>query len=159
MHELISKHKFNGLLVDTNLLILLVVGLYNKNRIQSHPRTKQFTIDDFTLLANLVGQFAEILTTPNIMTEISNLCKSKMQADEWILFASKFRALKTRVSEFYVPSEKAVDSKWFDKFGLTDAVILTNTKPALLLTDDVSLAIAAQSIGIDAINFNHVRFT
>jgi hypothetical protein len=47
---LIGKHRSKGVLVDTNLLVLLLVGLVNKRRIRRFKRTRDFTPADFDLL-------------------------------------------------------------------------------------------------------------
>jgi hypothetical protein len=44
---LIEKHRSKGVLVDTNLLVLLLVGSINKRRIPEFKRTQSFTIEDF----------------------------------------------------------------------------------------------------------------
>ena len=44
---LIEKHRGKGVLVDTNLFVLLLVGLVNENRILNFQRTQDFTIEDF----------------------------------------------------------------------------------------------------------------
>ena len=37
-------------LIDTNLLLLLVVGMTNKSYIKIHKRTKTFTVEDYEQL-------------------------------------------------------------------------------------------------------------
>jgi hypothetical protein len=37
----------NGLLIDTNLLVLFAVGTVNRNRIEKFKRTRQYTKTDF----------------------------------------------------------------------------------------------------------------
>ncbi|HUG81869.1 MAG TPA: hypothetical protein VML01_09410 [Bryobacterales bacterium] len=44
---LIEKHRAKGALVDANLLVLLLVGAINKQRIPKFERTQQFSIEDF----------------------------------------------------------------------------------------------------------------
>ncbi len=44
---LIEKHRANGLLIDTNLLVLFLVGKTNKSRILSFKRTQAYTLEDF----------------------------------------------------------------------------------------------------------------
>ncbi len=68
-----SAHHRQGLLIDSNLLLLLFVGQYDPTRIQKFKRTDQFTVGDYELLADYVEQFRELVTTPSILTEVSNL--------------------------------------------------------------------------------------
>jgi hypothetical protein len=46
-----------GLLVDTNLLVLLTVGTVNRNRIDTFKRTRQYSQADYDLLLKFVAQF------------------------------------------------------------------------------------------------------
>ncbi len=47
---LVNKHRANGLLIDTNLLVLYLVGRTNKHRIEVFKRTSTYTIQDYELL-------------------------------------------------------------------------------------------------------------
>ena len=46
-----------SLLIDSNLLLLFIVGLCDPARIVKFKRTAQFTVDDFECLKDFVGQF------------------------------------------------------------------------------------------------------
>lgn len=62
------------------------------------------------------------------------------------------------LSEEYVISGSIVDHQEFHKFGLTDCGIsVLAQKRYLLLTDDFRLSQYAESNGVDAIDFNHIR--
>ncbi len=54
---LIEKHRGKGVFVDTNLLVLLLVGQVNERRLASFKRTQDFDIEDFYLLSRLVKWF------------------------------------------------------------------------------------------------------
>jgi hypothetical protein len=56
---LIKKHQAQGVLVDSNLLVLFLVGKVNKRRILDFKRTQNFTIEDFELLARLIVGFGK----------------------------------------------------------------------------------------------------
>jgi hypothetical protein len=70
---LIAKHQAKGVLVDTNLLVLLLVGLVNKRRILDFKRTQNFTIEDFDLLSRLISWFGKLFTTPHVLSQVSDL--------------------------------------------------------------------------------------
>jgi len=69
----IEKHRSKGVLVDTNLLILLLVGLVNKRRILEFKRTQNFTIEDFDTLSRLISWFGKLVTTPHVLSQVSDL--------------------------------------------------------------------------------------
>ena len=49
------------------------MGNFQPARITTFKRTQQFVEEDFQLLRLLLGYFDKIITTPNILTEVSNL--------------------------------------------------------------------------------------
>ncbi|MCY7357876.1 MAG: hypothetical protein LH609_10485 [Rudanella sp.] len=63
----------SGLLLDTNLLVLLVIGQYDPKRINGHKRLQSYTSEDYDLLLGFMSLFRTFATTPNILTEVSNL--------------------------------------------------------------------------------------
>jgi hypothetical protein len=70
---LITKYQAKGVLVDSNLLVLFLVGLVNKQRILEFKRTQNFTVDDFHLLANLIVWFGRLIATPHVLGQVSDL--------------------------------------------------------------------------------------
>ncbi len=157
INQLIMSYKPKGLLVDTNLLLLYFIGAYDPERISRFKRTMAFTIDEFLLLAMFLGLFEKIITTPNILTEVSNLSgqlPENLRAFFWEDFAGRMLDLQ----ESYTPSTTISASPHFTKFGLTDSGIVGLVKDKyLVLTDDLKLAAYLQNLDIDVINFNHIR--
>lgn len=47
---LISKHRENGVLIDSNLLLLLLVGMFDRNLIERIKRLNKYSVRDFDLL-------------------------------------------------------------------------------------------------------------
>lgn len=146
-----------GLLIDSNLLLLLFVGLYDRTRIEKFKRTTQFTVEDFELLVAFVGRFKEVVTTPSILTEVSNLLgqlPDKLRYSFYQRFAYGLKDLH----EHYTPSRELGDEKAFPKFGLTDTAILQAASGKyVVLTDDFRLAQYLEHRNVDVINFNHLR--
>lgn len=64
-----------NLVLDTNLIVLLVVGFTDENLIKRHKRTRIFTAEDFVLLKILIEQNPKIVTTPHVFAECSNLIR------------------------------------------------------------------------------------
>ena len=57
---LIQKHRAKGVLVDTSLLVLFLVGRVNRQRILNFKRTGDFTIEDYGLLIRLISWFGKL---------------------------------------------------------------------------------------------------
>ncbi len=146
-----------SLLIDSNLLLLFIVGLCDPARIVKFKRTAQFTVEDFECLEDFVGQFKQVVTTPNILTEVSNLLghlPDKLACSFNEQFAHDLKTLH----EHYTPSRELGGEECFPRFGLTDTAILRDAgKDCLVLTDDFRLAQYLGSRNINVINFNHLR--
>jgi hypothetical protein len=156
LQGLIEKHRSNGLLIDTNLLLLYVVGRTNKNRIPNFKRTQKYTIEDFELLTDLVGQFRVLITTPHVLTEVSNL--AALHGAELSAFRGLFKQTIEEMDEQYDESRLIAGHSSFERLGLADAAISTLSRRSfLVLTDDLDLHAALSRAGVDAINFNHIR--
>lgn len=155
--ELISLYKAKGILIDTNLLLLYFVGKYDADLISKFKRTMAFTVEEFLLLAMILQSFDRVITTPNVLTEVSNLSgqlPKNLHSDFYSDFAARIPVLEER----YTASGTIAASVHFNKFGLTDSGIVDIVKRSyLVLTDDLALFGYLQNLGIDAINFNHIR--
>jgi hypothetical protein len=149
VQALIRKHRANGVLVDTNLIILLLVGRAQKHRIEHHKKTSAYRRRDYELLEQLLIPFETVVTTPHILTEISN------QLPE---LATDLKSWVSQARELFTQSETLVEDVCFLPFGLADAAISAGAAQNLLvLTSDAALCDALQRRGRDAINFNHLR--
>jgi hypothetical protein len=118
---------------------------------------RQFEQSDFEILQQLLKQGSGILLTPNTLTEASNLCAYIDDNAKPDVFEA-FRKIIHNNSETYIRSSIASDHFHFKRLGLTDAVLLSNETPRLvILTTDAPLALAAQRAGKTAINFFHYK--
>lgn len=147
----------HGLLVDANILVLYLVGSLNPDLIERHKRLDKFTIEDFHLLQDLLPP--SIVTTPNILTEVSNLAVQiggSVKENLRVLLAALLQ--RGAFQEHAVESAEASRVEEFRRIGLTDAgVVLMAQKGLAVLTDDLPLYLALQRRGVEAINFNHLR--
>lgn len=160
IRHLISQYRRKGLLVDSNLLLLYFVGAYDPKRISTFKGTYSRGLgqDDFNLLLKLMAVFEKIITTPNILTEVSNL-SSQLRKDEKQAYYVDFAKVVSLFAEHYIESKEICALQHFKDFGLTDSGIISLASESfLVLTDDGPLAGYLQNVGIDVINFNHVRF-
>ena len=157
---LIAKHKRTGLLVDTNLLVLLGVGLIRPDIIETSLITRtRFVEEDFHTLSAFASEFDKLVITPNILTETSNLLgklNEPLRSECLFILGS----LVAVWHEEYVASKLVARTKEYLRFGLTDAAICTIEEavyPYLVITDDWPLYQILLHRSVDAINFNHMR--
>lgn len=147
------------LLLDTNVLILLVVGAADRSYIRLHRRLQGFDEASFDLLMAIVDAHDGIVTTPHVLTEASNLSRQiRNPARDRIQQA--FRDLVHRSRELDIRSVAGCDDEQFTQLGLTDAVILRacergeSLDPAVeLLTADEGLYDQALARGLPATQF------
>jgi hypothetical protein len=154
--RLASKHASNGLLIDTNLLLLLIVGRYDKHRISSFKRTDVYSVRDYGLLREFVSKFRTLWTTPQILTETDNLGR-QLSTREHKAFAEHVRKHIWEGKEAIAGSVDITAHGTFARLGYCDAAIMLKSKDCLLISDDLPLYLAAINAGYDAINFNHLR--
>lgn len=155
--RLISHYRHKGLLIDTNLLVLYFVGSNDPDRIQKFKRTMAFTLEEFKLLEKFFNLFSNVVTTPNVLTEVSNLL-GQLPEKLHLSFFTDFGKRIEHLEEHYSPSINIASMTHFNRFGLTDSGIAELVKGRyLVLTDDLSLFGYLDNRGIDAINFNHIR--
>ena len=153
---LLEKYRAKGVLVDTNLLVLLLVGSVNRHRILNFKRTGDFSIEDYDLLRHLIGHFGKLIATPHVLSQVSDL--TDLTGKEFTAVRELFKLLVENVEETYDTSRTLVGDPVFTRFGLTDAAIATVcSRGILVLTTDLPLHLALQERGIDALNFNHIR--
>jgi hypothetical protein len=155
--DLLQRYRSRGVLVDTNILLLFVVGAFDRGQIGRFKHTRQFVTEDFDLLVRLLGRFERIVTTPNILTEVSNLSghlPDNLKAACYAEFGRRIAVL----DEQYAPSGIVVGESPFAKLGLTDTSILHLSRGKyLVLTEDATLYVFLGAAKVDALNFNHLR--
>lgn len=153
--ELVKKYRDRGLLVDTNLLLLLFIGAFNRDLIGKDKRLAAYAPEDFDALIALMDFFPKrLITTPNVLTELSNLSGHLLQTNFCNVFASTVDLLL----EEFRPSLEVLSVPEMRRYGLTDGAISVVAKGKyLVLTDDFPLAGQLAKSGVDCINFNHVR--
>lgn len=154
--QLIAKYRNKGVLLDTNLMVLLVVGLYKRERISSFKRTDQYTASDFSLVVDLMATFERRITTPHILAETDNLTR-QLPSREHSAVSAVLAPLIESHFEIYSPSAAAARHEKYSNFGLTDCVTIAAADGVLVITDDFRLCNVLSHLGRDAININHIR--
>lgn len=155
--DLIEQYRHKGLLLDTNLLLLLLIGTLQPTEITQFSRTRMFTTEDYDLLKLVVDDFQTFATTPNILTEVNNL-SNKLSARLKTDYFRLFTAWIENTREFYIVSDDLSKHAEFTTYGLTDLSILHAAKDRfLVLTIDLPLTVLLQVSGVAVINFIHLR--
>lgn len=145
-------------LIDTNLLVLLTVGVYNTDLIGDHKRCKAFSIDDFTRLQEFLGNYQELWITSHCLAEASNLLKQARSYKTAEALLKTLHALLAPARESHIAKHEVFASPHYLKLGVADTAILQKSKSVhAVLTVDVDLYDALRSNGVNAVNLNHYR--
>jgi hypothetical protein len=150
--------------VDTNLLVLLVVGAASRDYISKHKRLGGFTVDDFDLVGLILAQFSEIVLLPHILAEVSSIAR-QIDGPARAAIQSAFQTLIATCAEFPVQSLDGARRDEFVELGVMDAVILhfcemdVGGLTPTLLTTDTTLANCAHSLGYSVIDYKQQFLT
>ena len=157
----LSWQGISGLLIDTNLLILFIVGSVNRNRIQEFKRTSKYSKDDFDLLLRIVELFEKrsklLYTVTQVIAEVSNL--TDLKGPERLLARYLLRSTLESFREPEISSIKASQGSQYERLGIADSAIAVTAREynCAVLTDDFDLYHALITNKIEAINFTHLR--
>jgi len=146
-----------GLLVDTNLLVLFVVGTVNRNRIETFKRTWQYTKEDYDLLRRVLSKFEPLYTLAHVLAEVSNL--TDLRGSEGLLARRVLKEAFSVLTEVEMPSKVAAQDRVYENLGLVDGAIgaVARTHNCVVLTDDLDLYLQLSRDRVEIINFTHLR--
>jgi len=144
-------------LIDSNLLVLLVVGRVDQSIISRHKRTLDFSRDDYHLLNRTLGEFGGKCVTQPVLAEASNLlCQAPSGTVSGLL--DGLRGVVVESQELPLSARVIVDRAEYTRLGFTDCSLIgLENKELTLLTTDLQLYLSALRVGRSAINFNHLR--
>lgn len=149
-----------GLLIDTNLLILLLIGRHNINEISSCSRTRNYTSKDYLFIETVLASTkARIILTPHSLAEIANLTFDKLFYGENLrqYFVHVVAAL-TEADERFIEKEILLAEDNLLKFGFTDmANALVARDGCAVLTEDGELYGYMAGSGYPVMNLNMIR--
>ena len=147
----------NSVLIDTNLLLLLIVGFYNKDLISVHKRTKEFMPKDFDLLVKCINRYKILWVTSHCLAEVSNLIRqtNKKQAKELMAFFSVFIA---KAKETHIAKDIIFKNSTLSRLGVADTgLIIKSKRVSCVFTVDLELYLEISKRGYKVVNFNHLR--
>lgn len=149
----------NSLLLDTNLLLLLLIGGKDTRFINISKTLKKYLIEDYIFLVNYIESksFQSLITTPHILTEVSTLL-GKEREDIQYLGREALGEFIEKCEEKNYPAIQVIQDPAFLRLGLTDTVIaIASQLSTLVLTADAPLYHHVATSGGVCINFNHLR--
>lgn len=155
---MIRRFRDAGLLLDAQLLLLLLVGEFDQQRVMQFKRTHSETaLEDLRLLRWLLTPNPRLVVTPQILTEVDDFAKGIHPADFFRLW---LRAeVMPRLTEQPIRSHKAMLNPGFPRLGFADAsAIQVAREHRLVVTSDTDLYIELTRQQLPVLNFNHLRY-
>jgi rRNA-processing protein FCF1 len=144
------------IIIDTNALILLVLGTVNLNNIGRHRRLSVYTEEDFWTVSSLVNDENQLLSTPNTWTEVDNLCNN-MRGEDRQRYINVMKHIVSASTEKFITTRSVVEDHYFADIGITDTIILNLAKKcSLLVTGDSALADIAKAHSIEVLDLKAI---
>jgi len=155
---LIDRYIPKGILIDANLALLYLVGSYDLRLIGDgkYNKLSKYVQEDFQLLLTLMKLFKRAVTTPHVLTEVSNLTNDLPEQTKAECF-KRFYETFVEIDELSIPSMEAAQRPEFHFLGLTDSALALVSGRFLIVTDDARLVKKMNESGLEALNFNHLR--
>ena len=165
--NLIQRYWNKGVIIDSNLSILLFIGRWWPALIESWKGTRDrgYTHRDFEMLNTLLSSFQQILATPHILAETNNFA-NHLKQDRKLFYSFMAKEIAI-LKESYIDSISLTKVKCYYFFGLNDASIealaagdnyTTIGGDYLVISDDSKLVAYLAGRGIEAINLTNLRF-
>ncbi|KKQ46175.1 MAG: hypothetical protein US63_C0005G0017 [Candidatus Moranbacteria bacterium GW2011_GWC2_37_8] len=161
LKAVIIDYKEKGIIIDTNLLVLYIVGFYDAEYIEKFQRVKNkgYTKEDFEALLKLVSPFNKIFITPQILAEVSNLTFNDIKDNRFLEYFNEVLRIIGDIEEHHISKNMLLKMPMLSKFGFTDSSImeLAQKEDLPVITDDFPLYSLLINSGISAINMTHIR--
>ena len=143
------------IVLDTNVLLLLLVGVADRDLVAKHKRTRKSEPRDFDTLVRMVKTFAVVVTS-QLLAETSNLLRDGPGSASGQ--GARITAVLKAAQERYVPKDKLLESPPFLSMGATDVSImeLAHEDDTVVLTDDLELYGRLERAQRNVVNFTHV---
>lgn len=139
-YQMPQQTKISNLLIDAGPLSLILIGLYDSNKLDSfRVGSKKFDKEDFKVVLQFL-QSPNLFITPQILAEANNIVENSIGKEKFKeLMESNMLFLKDRLIEVYIIKNKILENDLVLKFGITDISIFLSSKDKTVLTIDWAL--------------------
>ena len=156
---LINKYSPNGILVDTNLLVLLL-GTEFDPTFPGSGRASEYSTQDAQDLAEIVSRFGKVVSTQHVMAETSNLLRQVFKGKKRGSLMSHLHRLYCTPTPSFLQMDvdiSKIDPYIFHRLGFTDSALAVASGTYPLITADLDLHVAVSTQGGDSVNFWHLK--
>ena len=156
--EIIQQCSRNGVVLDTELLLVICVGLHSDNLLSSFKKTQTYDSQDYGILLSILNLAKHRYVSPQVLAELTNHADMIKQPARQAVFEI-IRKLMSEYLELYLPMERLLSDRSFPRVGFTDTSILciSRDKLSVVFTSDFKLAGIGQSRGLPVINYRNIQ--
>jgi len=134
---MIERYRSKGLMLDSNLLLLHLIGSVNDSFVGSgrYNKLSGFNTQQVLILNQLIAEFGSVVTTAHILTEVSNLVGDLHDLGRrqiWGQFVSTLEVIGEQSISSYQVARRAE----FQYLGLTDTVLAAMSEEFLIISND-----------------------
>ena len=152
----------NKLVLDTNLLLLLCIGSFKIESLSKLKCTARYSSEDYILLLKILDFFQkQIIITPHILAEFSNISKNDIKDSEIAQYLVHVVEKLKGFQEQHIPlvGLLILNVGLLARFGFPDIGIIEAAKilNAFILTDDGALSRHANDCQIPNCYFQNIR--
>jgi len=142
--------------LDSSPLLLWLAGRADPLIIPRFKHLAMFQIDDYELLDRLLLSFESIVTTPHVLTEVSNHAHHlKGSLGESLL--NSFSQCSLTTPEIFGSACDSARGEEYLRFGITDCALTALSNDITVITTDFRLSGLLGSQGERVLNFNQYR--
>ena len=158
INSLINEYRPRGIIIDTVIMLVYIVGSYDLDYISQFKRTDEYCAEDHKTISYVLSRFSRKVVTPHILAELSNLSVQARKEEREDYFKT-FRGLLKRTSEDYIGKDIVLSFPLFPKIGVTDLGIIEAAKENnyLVFTNDKDLVGQAKKKGVNVLRLNDIR--
>lgn len=159
--DLIVQYRDSGVLIDTNLLLVLLVGNIDRRLVGRIGRTEKYTKEDYERIKDALCLFNRFIIIPQVLTETGNMLKRYCPTASTLLDLTL--ELRRFVHDHATRESRALSRRItihpaFENLGYADAAILNAAAGRhLIFTDDGPLQAMAYRFNADVLPFNWLR--
>jgi len=156
------KYGKKPLILDTNLLLLLLVGICDTAHLCECKSTSKYSNEDYRLLRIIFGFFQnKIFITPHILAELSNLSKRDVPGHRLHYYFTAVADKLRHFGEHHVPMSQlaTMDVKLLSFLGFSDVGIVEAAvrEKTAIITADYDLYAHATGKGVPCVYFETTR--
>jgi len=156
---LIKKYRTKGIAIDTEILLLLCVGLFNEGLIKrkGFKRTDKYSVDEFRIAQGIIKQISPHIVTPHVLAEFSNFSNELKERRKG--YYSAIDSFLKNELEIYYPKEEILDEPFISFLGFADISLYKTCRDegCVLFTADSPLTGFLRRQNIDVINMVEIQ--